>query len=528
MKEVMKMVFRPESSAPADSLWEQPADQVELTLEEGERWWGGTASDGLLMPFGDAAFARDLGSPTNQGSPLLLSTRGRVVGSHRPFAFTFESGLLRVSGREVRAGRCGRTLREAYLAASREFFPPSGRAPARELFTAPQYNTWIECPYTPTQESVLGFAAGLLEQGMPPGVLMIDDSWSPDYGTWHFDRGRFPDPAEMVRRLHSWGFSVMLWVIPFVSPDSAAFRELEGRGLLLRDRDGETAVRRWWNGLSALLDLTNPAAVDWMTGRLDALRAATGVDGFKFDGGDAGDYRADDMTFRPAEPVDHCEAWSRVGLRYPFNEYRASWRMGGRPLAQRLQDKAPLWGTAGIESLVPEMLAQSMLGYSFTCPDMIGGGEIKAMSVEGASADQEFFVRYAQVAALSPMMQFSLSPGRVLDDEHLAAVREAVAVRQSLMPRLLDLVDEAAGTGEPVVRPMAYQAEGADDVTDQFFLGPDLIVAPVVQRGVTVRSVVLPAGRWRADDGTEVEGPTTVEVACDLTRIPRFERLRGV
>lgn len=523
---------------PADALMELlPLSEVELILAAGERWWGGAADDGLLMPFGEQSFVRDLGAaqrgepgsaaPSNQSSPLLISTHGRVIWSDRPFTFAFEGiegGLLWVSGRDVLVCQGGGTLREAYQLAARRFFPPSGRAPAQQLFAGPQYNTWIEFPHTPTQETVLRFAGDLLAAGMPPGVLIIDDSWSPGYGTWRFDRARFPDPAVMIRQLHDWGFSVMLWVVPFVSPDSAAFRELEGKGLLIRDRAGDTAIRRWWNGFSALLDLTNPAATVWMTSHLDTLMAETGVDGFKFDAGDIRDYRADDLPATPAEPVDLCEAWARVGLRYPFNEYRACWRMGGQPLGQRLQDKPPLWGPAGIESLIPEMLAQSMIGYPFTCPDMIGGGEIEAMGEQGTT-DQEFFVRYAQIAALSPMMQFSVAPSRVLDDVHLAAVREALAVRSSVLPLILDLVDEAARIGEPIVRPMAYHASGLDDVTDQFFLGPNLIVAPVLTKGAAERTVAIPVGRWCADDGDVVEGPTTVRVRCDLVRIPRFERL---
>ncbi|GAA3090039.1 hypothetical protein GCM10020001_001340 [Nonomuraea salmonea] len=375
---------------------------------------------------------------------------------------------------------------------------------------------------------MLRFARDLLEGGMPPGVVLIDDLWAEDYGTWRFDRARFPDPAAMVAELHALGCSVMVWVVPFVSPDSAVFRELEGRGLLLRDAAGETAIRRWWNGFSATLDLTHPGAVAWITGRLDALVEETGIDGFKFDAGDVRDYRAGDRTAEPAEPVDLCEAWARVGLRYPYNEFRACWRMGGQPLVQRLQDKPPLWGPSGIGSLIPEMLAQGMIGHPFVCPDMIGGGEIGSVSAQGAT-DQEFFVRYAQIAALSPIMQFSVLPTRVLDPVHLAAVRDALAVRASLLPRILDLVDHAAATGEPIVRPMAYHAAGSDDdsadVTDQFFLGPDLIVAPVIAQGATARTVVLPEGRWRADDGTVLEGPAQVTVPCDLTRLPRFERL---
>lgn len=518
-----------------DLCVDQVDSQVELELEVGELWWGGSVDDGVQMPYGREPFLRDLATvaprgtdpepPSNQSAPLLLSTTGRTVWSERPFTFEFTDGRLCVAGRDIQVARAGASLREAYLGASRAYFPPSGQIPARELFSGPQYNTWIETPHTPTQESVLAFARSLLDAGLPPGVIMIDDNWAPDYGTWVFDAGRFPDPGAMLHELHGLGYSVMVWLVPWVSPDSATFRDLESRGLLVRDATGETAVRRWWNGFSALLDMSNEATVAWLCEQLDAL-VALGVDGFKFDGGDVRDYRADDRAATPSEPVDQCEAWARLGLRYPFNEFRACWRMAGQPIGQRLQDKPPAWGSRGIGSLLPELLAQSMLGHAFTCPDMIGGGEITAMQAAGG-VDQEFFVRYAQVAALAPMMQFSVSPARVLDATHLAAVRSALAVREELLPTLLDLVEAAAVTGEPVVRPMAYHAPELATITDQFFLGPDLIVAPVLTQGAVERAVALPAGTWRSDDGSVVEGPAHLVLTAPLDRIPRFVRLAG-
>ena len=67
-------------------------------------------------------------------------------------------------------------------------------------------------------------------------------------------------------RLHELGFTVMLWMCPFISPDSAVFRELSGRGYLVRNADGKVAIREWWNGHSAILDLTNAGAVEWSKG----------------------------------------------------------------------------------------------------------------------------------------------------------------------------------------------------------------------------------------------------------------------
>ncbi|WP_425953362.1 glycoside hydrolase family 31 protein [Xylanimonas sp. McL0601] len=502
-----------------------------IPLLDGELWWGGAVADASAMPFhAGTRHSRDLahhsgalgheGGQQNQSAPVLVSSGGRYVASSSPFVFTFDGGVLSVVGGDVVLGETGGTLRDAYREASATFFPPSGATPARELFTGPQYNTWIEMPFTPTQESVLAYVRRMLDDGMPPGVVMIDDCWAVDYGVWSFDLARFPDPRGMVEQLHAWGCRVMLWVVPFVSADSFVFRTLEAAGLLIRDASGGTAVRRWWNGFSALLDLSNPASVSWLCDRLDAL-VELGVDGFKFDAGDLDHYRDDDVTVGGYSPVEMCEAWARVGLRYPFNEYRACWRMGGQGLAQRLHDRPPSWGSDGIAGLVPALVTQGLIGLAYSCPDMVGGGELDAMA---GVVDQELFVRYAQVAALSPMMQFSLSPSRVLDEERRAAVMRALELRAQLRDEVVRLVDEAAATGEPVVRAMGYHEPELAGVTDQFFLGADVVVAPVVERGARTRTVQVPAGEWVLDDGTALSGPGSVELEVPLERVPVLRR----
>ncbi|AOZ73534.1 glycoside hydrolase [Boudabousia tangfeifanii] len=516
------------------------SSEVSLELLAGERWWGGAVDDAAMQPYGDQNFSRDLavskpsedgiGAPSNQAAPILVSTHGRSVSSDRPFRFEFADGVLHVWGQDLRVVDEARTLAGAYQDLAAQVWSPSG-SPARAMFAGPQYNTWIEMPHRPTQEKVLAYVRNLLDCGMPPGVVMIDDMWARDYGTWEFDLSAFPDPAQMVRTLHEWGCAVMLWVVPFVSPDSWLSRQLRKQGFLLLDEDGQVALRPWWNGFSACLDLSNPEAVAWLKGQLDTLRNDFGVDGFKFDAGDVRDYRVADQA-RGLEPVDMCQAWAEVGLDYEFNEYRACWKMAGAPLAQRLQDKPPTWDGTGIGALIPEMLVQAMIGLSFTCPDMIGGGEIEAMTRAGG-IDQELFVRYAQVAALTPMMQFSVSPARVLDEAHFQALRVALGMRERYLPLLLDLVERSGCDGTPLMRPVSYL--GAEDggslsdvvaqCRDQFLLGDDLLVAPVLEPGATSRRVVLPAGRWRDVASGEVHaGEQVVEVPVSLETLPVFER----
>ncbi|MDI2125851.1 glycoside hydrolase family 31 protein [Yinghuangia seranimata] len=507
-----------------------------LPLLDGERWWGGAVADGRNMPFPDG-YSFDLRDVmANQGMPLLVSSRGRWVHSTRTFTFTIGSGVLTATPHESDAvishGEGFGDLRGAYRDAMREHYPATGTMPDELLFSAPQYNLWIETVFEPSQDKVLAYAERLVAEGFPPGVIMIDDRWSVDYGDWTFHPGRFPDPKGMIARLHELGFKVMLWLVPYVTPDSPTARRLNDAGLLVRESEshehafgGRMKVGWWWNGWSAALDLLNPDTTAWLNTHLTMLRDELGVDGFKFDGGDAPWWR----QLGCADPEAYTHAWNRFGLGWPLNEFRDSWRAAGLPLAQRQQDKYHQWeGQFGLESLIPNALAQAVTGHAFTCPDMIGGGEFRFVpSEDGEGFDPELFVRYAQVAALFPMMQFSAAPWRVLHDPaHLDAVRKAALLHARFAPEILALATESARTGDPVQRPLewAHPGQGYADVHDQFMLGDDLMVAPVVTKGATSRPVAIPPGAWRADDGTAYEGPAVVEIDAPLTRLPWFRR----
>jgi alpha-glucosidase (family GH31 glycosyl hydrolase) len=314
----------------------------------------------------------------------------------------------------------------------------------------------------------------------------------------------------------------MLWLVPFVDRTGRTFKHLAKQGFLVREPDGTPVIRQWWNGHSGVLDATNPGAVAWLHAALDALVDGHGIDGFKFDGGDFYSYHPTDLTAGNADPAGQCEAWARVGLKYSFNEYRACWKMGGQPLAQRLHDKPPVWGAGGLASLIPEAIAQGLIGHAFVCPDMVGGGDLA--DFEHVGVDAELFVRYAQCAALFPMIQFSMSPARVLGDAHLDAVREAVKLHQHLSREIYALATTAARTGEPILRPLAYHHPGYERITDQFLLGGNILAAPVLEAAAARRTVVLPPGRWVDQNGTRHPGPTTIDIPVTLTSVPWFRR----
>ncbi len=522
-------------------IWSSYSQQtISLEIKAGEYWWAGLSSLGHQTPYDQSSvFTWDLwgNNKGNQAQPLLLSNKGRYIWSEEPFKYEFNQGVLEVSVRQgkIVSGQSGENLKSAYDYAVKTFFPPNQQIPAEILFTHPQYNTWIELTYDQNEDDILKYAQSIIDNGYPPGVLMIDDNWQEDYGTWRFSARRFSDPKGMVKKLHELGFKVMLWVCPFVSADSEVFRYLAEEGMLLLDQDrtqeilwantrNKAAVIRWWNGASACLDLSNPKTRLWFKKELDFLTNEYEVDGFKFDAGDANFYTGNLVSFNPAEPNDHTTFFAEVGMDFPLNEYRASWKMAGLPLVQRLRDKEHSW--EDLQKLIPDLLSQSVMGYAYTCPDMIGGGEYQSFK-SLSNIDQELIVRSAQVHALMPMMQFSVSPWRVLSEENNLICRDAALLHQEMGDYILELAKEASTTGKPIAKPMelVFPGNGYEKIKDQFVLGDHIIVAPVVEQGVRERTVVLPKGKWKAEDGRVYRGGKTVVIDVPLERIPYFKKM---
>ncbi len=509
------------------------AQETKIALQPGEKVWSGNIHDGYKMPLA-AGYKFDFYGDNlgNQTQPLIMSNQGLWVWSEEPYAFRVENNELVIYNAkgEVKHGRAGNSLAGARNYVSANFFPASGKMPEELLFSKPQYNTWIELTYNQNQADVLKYAKAIIDNGFAPGVLMIDDTWQEDYGKWVFHPGRFPDPKKMMDELHKMGFKVMVWVCPFVSADQAMIvREvMKEKGFLMKKDNAQTtwdkarnpAMVHWWNGYSALLDFTNPAAVKWFNTQLDRLVNEYGVDGFKLDAGDMEFYTDDALSMKPATPNKQCELYAEIGLRYPLNEYRACWKLAGQPLAQRLRDKTHSWND--LQKLIPNMIAEGLAGYTFSCPDMIGGGEFSSF-LDLKTIDQDLVVRSAQIHALMPMMQFSVAPWRILDADHLQAVKEAVKIREKYTPVIMELAKKSAKTGEPIISSLEYYfpGQGLENISNQFMLGETILVAPLDQKG-TSRTVALPKGKWLADDGKVYKGGKTYTIEVPVSRLPYF------
>jgi hypothetical protein len=500
----------------------------EIAILENEKWWGGAVLDGRNSPFSkEFAYNQDANCKTNQAAPFFLSNKGRFIWSEKPLNIVFTKDKIAVDaeGGGVISGSGGKSLKEAFLYASKHFFPPSGKTPDPLLLTHPQYNTWIELQYNQNEKDILKYAGDIVKNGFPTGVIMIDDNWQDRYGTWNFDCEKFSDPKGMIENLHKLGFKVMLWVVPFISSDSPIYRKLkENKMLIFADREKtKPAIIEWWNGVSGLVDISNPEGEKWFKDQLNNLVSTYGVDGFKLDAGDPESY-VGTYSYKDFSPNEQCEAWARIGLDYQLNELRACWKMAGQPLVQRLRDKSHTW--SDLQVLIPDMLGLGLIGHQFGCPDMIGGGEWTSFQ-DTSVLEEELIVRSAQVSALMPMMQFSVAPWRVLGKENLAICRNMANLHFKMGGEIMELARECAVSGEPMVRNLEYEypGKGYEEIKDQFLLGNKILVAPAVEKGQRSREIIFPEGKWQGEDGSVVTGPAKLRIEVPLARLPWYRKI---
>ena len=424
------------------------------------------------------------------------------------------SGSLHLGGREL----CYRLLTaDNAPQAWRACLPLIGHPtniPPETLWRLPIWTTWARFKTNINQTRVIQFAYEIIAHAYPHGVIEIDDRWQTHYGDLAFDPARFPDPRAMVDALHARGFSVTCWVMPFINPDADCFDAARSRGYLLKQADRSLLLVHWWQGDGYLLDVANAKALQWFGDNLRALQATTGLDGFKFDSGEAiflGNHEG------CPNPNDYTRRYvDFVAANFPFSEVRCGWGNQRAPLLFRQWDKSCTWGADnGLKSVITGALAMSLAGYPFVLPDMVGGNAYR-----GEQADAELMIRWTQVNALLPAIQFSLAPWDY-GNECNRLCRAALDLRERYLDRIETAMHEAAQSGEPIIRPVWWLApddERAQLCDDEFLLGDDLLVAPVVQPGQRARNVYVPHGKWReARTGQAFTGPAVLpNVAAPL------------
>ncbi len=349
---------------------------------------------------------------------------------------------------------------------------------------------------------------------------VVLEAWAESLQNFHFEQGRYPHPEKWIEKLHSRGYHVMCWETPSIWDSASTYPEAHTNGYLVLKPDG-SELRVDWLENAVKIDFRKEAARLWWQ-KLQEPLVAMGVDGFKTDGGE----RMPDPWFHNLHPfyyqrsvLDAFHDLGKVGVTFA--------RSGTPPCAGDSTfwsgDQSSSWND--FPRVVRAGLSSALSGYPYWGHD-IGG--------YAGTPTKELYIRWLELGAFSPIMQLHGNTPRepwYYDDETVRIAKYYFDLRWALHDYLLAAAKLAREEGVPMWRPLLYEFPN-DPVTynidDEFFLGSDLLVAPVLTESGK-RSVYLPSGDWvNVWTKEKLSGPKTFTVRPDLAEIPFFVRAERV
>ncbi|MEM1038664.1 MAG: TIM-barrel domain-containing protein [Pseudomonadota bacterium] len=394
-------------------------------------------------------------------------------------------------------------------------------------------------------EQIAGFADACLAHKIPLSAIHFGSGYSMgDDGlryVFEWNRRRYPDPAALLSALKDKGLRLCANVKPVLLTEHPAFETAKANGWFVRRADGGPALERFWDGIGAQLDFTNPDTVAWWQMRLTRDILATGFDGVWNDNNEAELWdenatvhgtNAPAMAVRPAHALLMTQASrdAAIALR-PHERPHMISRAGPIGLARYGEtwtgDNDTSWHT--LKWNLRQGLSMGLTGMAMVGHD-IGG-------FSGPVPGPELLVRWFQMMALHPRAVMNswkpTLPGGTnmpfMHDEATPHVRAALNLRMQFLPLLYALAYQASRTGHPIIRPLLYEFADAVEESEQdmFLLGPDVLVAPVVEEDVRQVTITLPGAGFDWIDFhtlTRHCAGTTVTLDAAVDRLPILVR----
>jgi alpha-glucosidase len=391
---------------------------------------------------------------------------------------------------------------------------------------------------------VIRHAKRYREREIPCDSIWLDIDHMNGYRVFTWNKTLFPNPRETLGELGRLGFRAVTIVDPGVKVEigNPVYEDGLKKNAFCLTEGGTVYQGQVWPGRTAFPDFANEEARGWW-GDLNAKHVSVGLSGIwndmnepatgdvpdaamRFDRGkySHGAYHngyallmamATYQGLRKAMPDSRPFILSRAGCA-GIQRYCANW----------LGDSMSRWDH--LEMSIPMSLGLGLSGLPFVGGDVGGFGE---------NCDAELLVRWFQAAALTPFCRNHNDAGGVdqypwsFGPEVEKICVDALRLRYRLMPYLYSLFVEASETGAPMMRPMVW-ADQEDPalrtLEDQYLLGPNLLVAPVIEKGSAKRRVRFPRGEW-FDWWTGVPAPSRELVAdAPLSRLPLYARAGSV
>jgi alpha-glucosidase len=410
-----------------------------------------------------------------------------------------------------------------------------------------QQSRWSYYPDTMVEEVVSEYR----KRDLPLDVVYLDIDYMHGYRVFTFDKERFPDPKALTDKLARQGVKVVTIVDPGIKHPMDkneryhAFDQGLEKNYFQRRRNGDLFVPRVWPGESVFVDYTMPDARRWW-GDLHRTYTDNGIAGIWNDMNEPSDFvdqtgknQLDVVSYDEGEKTTHAKNRNTFALlmsratyeglerlrpdRRPYVITRAAYAGIQRYATMWTGDTNSTWESLALN--IPMFTSLGLSGEPFVGSDV--GGFI-------GRGNGELLVRSYQVSFLAPFCRnhkvidgYDQEPwrfGKYYED----IIRKYLKLRYALLPYLYTTLEEAHRTGVPPFRPLLlnYQNdESTYNLDDQFMVGNDLLLAPIMKPDVSRRLVYLPAGSWY-DYWTNKKyaGGTMITVEAPLDVVPMFVR----
>ncbi len=378
-----------------------------------------------------------------------------------------------------------------------------------------------------------------------------------DTAVHYFPTGDGADHAAMraaTAELHAKGFKAVAYFCPFVSDGwHPVFDDLVAKGWLVKHADGTpyTVLDVPYN--AGMIDFTNADAVAWYQQQMQ-LALDDGWDGWMYD---FAEYVPEDAVF--ANGMSGLEAHNLYPLLYQktAHDLLEQQRPGEYLVFARSGYAGPTpFGFAGTGGLVPMVWAGDE-STDFDLADGLPAALTAALnagmsgiplwgsdiggyhSIFNPPPDEEVYLRWTELGAFSADMHDENAGAgngtrfQIWDDPGAVAIYARYAgIKTQMLPYVKLAVAAARAKGTPVMRHL-FLDHPRDPrtwtISDEYMYGDSLLVAPVVTRGATSRSVYLPdAAYYDYWSGARVAGGGDLVVPAPLDTVPVFARIGAI